>query len=331
MRRRFRRGCYSQNNSRRHSGGNPADATTFRRGHHRRWPQRSLGRHRPGAGRATGHRPGGEVDDRRRCPVGGLDASWIHPRHLFDSPRHGRGVAVLSHAAAQRYGLDWIEPPASLAHPLDDGTVAVLERSIDVHCRPARARRSGVPVLDGSPSCRIGRDWKRRSWARLRHSAASVRAGAFWTARPAYRWRACSRRFEGAPARALLAGIAAHGMLPLDRRPSAGVALTLGALGHTHRWVFPRGGRSAIVGRARCAPAIRSAATVVTGREIAVDRRPSSALARRCAIFRRDRSCESPATGSRRPIAVCSSAIAMAWRRSKSTGRSTARSRGGSA
>src|SRR5690349_21897863 len=29
------------------------------------------------------------------------------------------------------YGLEWIQPPAALAHPLDDGTVAVLDRSID--------------------------------------------------------------------------------------------------------------------------------------------------------------------------------------------------------
>src|SRR5207249_4041997 len=30
-----------------------------------------------------------------------------------------------------REGLEWIEPPAALAHPLDDGTAVVLERSID--------------------------------------------------------------------------------------------------------------------------------------------------------------------------------------------------------
>src|SRR5207249_11861749 len=28
-------------------------------------------------------------------------------------------------------GLEWIEPPAALAHPLDDGTAVLLERSID--------------------------------------------------------------------------------------------------------------------------------------------------------------------------------------------------------
>src|SRR5918995_4086271 len=30
-----------------------------------------------------------------------------------------------------QHGLEWIQPAAPLAHPLDDGTVIVLERSID--------------------------------------------------------------------------------------------------------------------------------------------------------------------------------------------------------
>src|SRR3989442_10498143 len=29
------------------------------------------------------------------------------------------------------YGLDWIEPAAMLAHPFDDGTAAVVYRSVD--------------------------------------------------------------------------------------------------------------------------------------------------------------------------------------------------------
>ena len=32
------------------------------------------------------------------------------------------------------HGLEWIEPPAPFAHPLDDGSAAVLERSLDATC-----------------------------------------------------------------------------------------------------------------------------------------------------------------------------------------------------
>src|SRR5207249_7693239 len=31
----------------------------------------------------------------------------------------------------EKYGLEWIQPPAALAHPFDDGTAAVLEHSIE--------------------------------------------------------------------------------------------------------------------------------------------------------------------------------------------------------
>src|SRR5262249_35582711 len=47
-------------------------------------------------------------------------------------------------------------------------------------------------------------------------------------------------------ARALFAGIAAHGMLPLDRRPSAAFGLVLGALAHIAGWPLPRGGSQQI-------------------------------------------------------------------------------------
>jgi phytoene dehydrogenase-like protein len=44
----------------------------------------------------------------------------------------------------------------------------------------------------------------------------------------------------------LFAGNAAHSMLPLERRPSAGVALALLTMGHTVGWPFPRGGASGL-------------------------------------------------------------------------------------
>src|ERR671918_3247132 len=31
----------------------------------------------------------------------------------------------------ERFGLEWVHPPAPLAHPLDDGSAAMLERSLD--------------------------------------------------------------------------------------------------------------------------------------------------------------------------------------------------------
>ena len=53
---------------------------------------------------------------------------------------HDVGSAIFPMAASspffsslplQEYGLEWIYPPASVAHPFDDGTAAVLYRSLD--------------------------------------------------------------------------------------------------------------------------------------------------------------------------------------------------------
>ncbi|HYU76945.1 MAG TPA: NAD(P)/FAD-dependent oxidoreductase, partial [Ktedonobacteraceae bacterium] len=33
-----------------------------------------------------------------------------------------------------QYGLEWVQPPLPLAHPLDDGSAVLLERSIDATC-----------------------------------------------------------------------------------------------------------------------------------------------------------------------------------------------------
>src|SRR6184192_4688692 len=33
-----------------------------------------------------------------------------------------------------KHGLEWVQPPAALAHPFDDGTAAVLELTIERTC-----------------------------------------------------------------------------------------------------------------------------------------------------------------------------------------------------
>src|SRR6266849_5484234 len=43
----------------------------------------------------------------------------------------GAGSPFFSSLPLRDYGLEWIHPSAPLAHPLDDGTVAILERSIE--------------------------------------------------------------------------------------------------------------------------------------------------------------------------------------------------------
>src|SRR5215213_10675543 len=48
--------------------------------------------------------------------------SAIHPL--------GIGSPALRGLPLAKYGLDWVHPDAPLAHPLDDGTAVMLERSV---------------------------------------------------------------------------------------------------------------------------------------------------------------------------------------------------------
>jgi len=143
-----------------------------------------------------------------------------------------------------QHGLSWIEPPSMLAHPFDDGTAAVVERSADRTADALGDDAAAYRALVG----RIADDWPRLEGTVLgpfrfpRHPFAAARFG-LNALRSA---EAVARRFSGRDARALFAGIAAHGMLPLDRAPTAGFGLVLGGLAHVAGWVVPRGGAQRI-------------------------------------------------------------------------------------
>jgi phytoene dehydrogenase-like protein len=76
-----------------------------------------------------------------------------------------------------------------------------------------------------------------------RHPAAMARLGLSGLRSAAGLGRA---RFDGERARALLAGMAAHSMLPLEASPSAAFGLLLGMLGHAVGWPVVRGGSQRI-------------------------------------------------------------------------------------
>jgi len=139
------------------------------------------------------------------------------------------------------HGVEWIEPPAALAHPFGDGSAALLERSPEVVVRglgedEARWRRLFAPLVrDADP---LLEDVLAPVHVPA-HPIALARFGVR-SAPPATTLARLSFRSE--KARGLFAGLAAHSMLRLDRPPSAAFGLMLGLLGHSVGWPFPRGG-----------------------------------------------------------------------------------------
>ena len=130
--------------------------------------------------------------------------------------------------------LDWIESPAACAHPFDDGSAVTLERGVGETAAQLGSDASAYRRLVEP----FGRAAARFAAGRL--PVANVLA-AFGSARAL-----AERRFAGERARGFFAGHAAHSMLPLERRPSAGFGLALIGLGHAVGWPFPRGGSSAL-------------------------------------------------------------------------------------
>lgn len=144
------------------------------------------------------------------------------------------------------YGLEWIEPSAMLAHPFDDGTAAIVERSVDQTAdslggRDARRYRELIGEVVAQ-----WRNLERHvlgpiAWPHHPLTLARFGLHALQSARGLAR-----QTFESTHARALFAGICAHGMLPLDKRPTAGFGLVLGALAHVVGWVIPRRGAQSL-------------------------------------------------------------------------------------
>jgi phytoene dehydrogenase-like protein len=143
------------------------------------------------------------------------------------------------------HGLKWIHPPAPLAHPLDDGTAVVLERSVEETARGLGAdadayRRLMGPLVDRADH--LFADllgpfrWPGHPLTALRFGWPAIRSA----------WSLARRRFSGERARALFAGLAGHAVLPLEQAPSAAVGLMLGIAGHAVGWPFPGGGAQRI-------------------------------------------------------------------------------------
>jgi phytoene dehydrogenase-like protein len=140
------------------------------------------------------------------------------------------------------HGLTYCHPSAPLAHPFDDGTAAVLERSVVDTARSLdRCDGAAYARLMG-PSAGLARRLIGEPFGTLRalrHPIALARFGLL-AARSAA--GVATTTFAGERARGLLAGLGAHAMLPLEQTPSGGFGLVLGLLGHVVGWPVARGG-----------------------------------------------------------------------------------------
>lgn len=167
--------------------------------------------------------------------------------HDLGSAVHPFGVAspVFRSLELERFGLRWIQPPTPMVHPLDGGRVATLERSV-------QATAAGLG-RDGTAYYRLMAPIT-RLWSRVQPLVLDpLRFPPFPVAAARFGLRAlwpvalmARTLFRGEAAPALLAGLGAHSLLPLEAPLSAAPAMVLGALGHAVGWPIPLGGAQSI-------------------------------------------------------------------------------------
>jgi phytoene dehydrogenase-like protein len=163
--------------------------------------------------------------------------SAIHP--LGVASPFFRSVNLVEH------GLEWVHPPAPLAHPLDDGTAAVLERSLEETGRTLGPdadayRRLMGPLVAGADALFAETLGPLRP---PRHPILMARFGLRAVRSAVGLARAW---FRGPHAQALFAGMAAHSILPLEKMLTSAVGIMLGVAGHAIGWPLPRGGSQRI-------------------------------------------------------------------------------------
>lgn len=168
-------------------------------------------------------------------------------RHDVCSAAHPFAVAspFLTSLPLQEHGLEWITPDAAVAHPLDGRAAVVLERSVAATAaqlgrdRTTYQRHIGRLVADFpaivagvlGPLLRL----PEHPLAMARFGLAAIQSASRY-----------AERFEAIEARALVAGLAAHSVMPLDKPATNGVGLSLGLAGHVAGWPIAKGGSAAL-------------------------------------------------------------------------------------
>ena len=168
--------------------------------------------------------------------------------HDFGSAVHPMAVAspFFTSLPLDKFGLEWIQPSAPVAHPLDDDTAVILEHDL-----------SAAETALGED----GKQWRRfvgtfaNHWWELapevlrpvslfpRHPFLLARLGllGFPSANAiANFW------FRSARTKAMFAGLAAHAMVSLEEPLTSAFGIMFAATAHAVGWPIPRGGSQAI-------------------------------------------------------------------------------------
>lgn len=184
------------------------------------------------------------MEGSERIGGGARSAALTLPGFVHDvcSAVHPLAVAApfFSSLPLDQFGLRYLYPAIDAAHPFDDGSAAVLTRSVLDTATSLGNDAHSYEKLVGATV----RDWEKLSPAILgplrfpSHPVAMARFGTKALTSARY----LAGRFSGKTARGFWAGMAAHALEPLSNLGSSATALVLLAAGHVHGWPVVEGG-----------------------------------------------------------------------------------------
>ncbi len=141
----------------------------------------------------------------------------------------------------EKFGLEFVQPNASVAHPLDDGTAVLLTKSVTETAANLGADAGSYEKLVTI----LARNFDVLAQDVLAPLGIPLNPffmGAFGLKGLASAQSLINQYFSENRARAMFAGNAAHSMLPLEDIPTAAFGLVLLLTAHAVGWGFPRGG-----------------------------------------------------------------------------------------
>jgi phytoene dehydrogenase-like protein len=145
------------------------------------------------------------------------------------------------------HGLRWIHPPASVAHPLDGQPAVLLRRALDdTAAELDEDADAGTYRALFAPFLRRPHDLLADLLGPLRLPRHPLLMARFGLPGLLPATVAIRVRFRGPRARAVLAGCAAHSILPLERPLTAAVAMIFAFTAHVTDWPVAAGGSQAI-------------------------------------------------------------------------------------
>ncbi|MFL5787629.1 MAG: phytoene desaturase family protein [Flavisolibacter sp.] len=144
----------------------------------------------------------------------------------------------------EKHGLEFIYPPIQAAHPFDNGSAAVLLKSVNETAQHLGNDKEVYLKLLGP----IVKEWPLLLPEILRplHFPKHPLVMAGFGLKAITSALHFSRHFKTTEAKGLWGGMSAHSIQSLSNPATSAFALVLMALGHTYGWPMPKGGSQSI-------------------------------------------------------------------------------------